>query len=674
MANRRDFLQNTALGLGYALVARHAAAVTASTSDTDSVVRPLGDRFPYFQSAPVPYLNVRMQDTFWAPRQKTVHNVSVDWITGRHDKAGGLSEYRKHPDLYVAQINSGEMEHIKFIESMATVAGISPDPGITGLIDAWAKPLIEGQGSDGYLGEHFPPGLNHPPHRWAAVWWSHEDYTIGNYLEAAIAYREVSGNDAMYRSAVRAADNMVTTLLDSHRAYTSGHPEIEQALMRLYAVTGDTRYVRLCGWLLGQRGHHEGRESYGRMRQDDIPITEQRLIEGHAVMAGFLFNGVTHYLGATGDAAYREAVLSVWDDFVNRRMYLHGGGGNTSARNEGYRKNPYCILPDDAYCESCSVFANFQWAHGLFRLTGDARYVDTAERMLYNAFYASLSLKGDSSFYQNVVQTNEPRPRSPELATSCCPPNIVKLFAKVAGFFYSTDADGIYVKHYGASGADIPWGGGVKLTQQTNYPWDGNIAVLVEPKLSQSFTLRLRLPAWAKSHTLTVNGQIVDATPLKGWLAVHRRWKAGDGIELNLPMDVERVTMPPQFKEYENRAALQRGPIVYCLEEQDIEADAGQSNAVAFVGLATAYIPEDAQFKAQHRPDFLGGVTVLRGELRQLSFENDRAKPVPATFIPYGVWGNRTPGPMRIWLGARKAPLVEMLLPEQELGESCVDS
>ncbi|MBI4166797.1 MAG: glycoside hydrolase family 127 protein [Acidobacteria bacterium] len=620
------------------------------------------------------YLHVKMQDTFWVPRQKTVHDVSVEWVTSRHDKAGGLEMFKKDPEHYVAGTRRGEMEHIKFIEAMANVIGVRPDPAIAGLIDAWAKPLIDGQGADGYLGEHFPSGLNHPPHRWQAVWWSHEDYTIGHYLEAAIAYREVTGREEMYRSAVRAVDNMAAALLYSNHAYTSGHPEIEQALMRLYGLTGNTKYLRLSGLLLGQRGHHEGRPSYGRMRQDDIPVKDQRTIEGHAVMAGYLFNGVTHYVGATGDAAYREAALSVWDDFVNRKMYLHGAGGNKSAKNEGYRKDPYCILPEDTYGESCSVFANFQWAHSLFRLTGEARYIDTAERMLYNAFYASLSLKGDSSFYCNVAQTDVPTPRSPQQATGCCPPNIVKLFNKVGGFFYSTDQDGVYVKHYGASEATIPWGGGVKLTQRTGYPWDGTITVLVESNNPQSFTLRLRVPAWAKSHALSVNGQAIDTTPQKGWLAVHRHWKAGDQVELSLPMEIERVTMPPQFKEYENRAALQRGPIVYCLEQQDLEVDSTQTNNAisAFTGLAALYIPEGAKFKAEHRPDFLGGVTVLRGEVRQLNREDDGEKAVSATFVPYGVWDNRTPGEMRIWLGARKVPLVELLLPEQALGESCV--
>jgi DUF1680 family protein len=691
MTNRRKFLSGAATGLGGALLARSrifaadssARGVSASLRAQDATIE-AGKRFPYFQSEPLSYLNVRMQDGFWAPRQKTTHDVSLQWITSHHDPAGGLEEFKKHPQTYVTETQPSETEHVKFIEAMSTVLGVQRDPSIAGLIDAWAKPLIEGQAADGYLGEHFPPGIFQPAHRWEAVSWSLEDYNIGNYLEAAIAYREVTGSEAMYRSAVRAADNMAAALLDGHLAYAPATPEIEQALMRLYGMTGNTTYLRLCGWLLDQRGHHEGRPNYGRNYQDHIPVRDQRTIEGHAVRAAFLFNGVTHYVGATGDAAYREAVLSVWDDLMNRKMYLHGAGGNKSARNEGYRKNPYCILPDDTYGESCSVFANFQWAHSLFRLTSDARYIDAAERMLYNAFYASLSLKGDSSFYCNVAQYDVPLPpdewvhfrptlpRSSELATSCCPPNIVKLFNKVGGFFYSTDQNGIYVNHYGACEANIPWGGGVKLTQRTGYPWDGTITILVEPKNREFFTLRLRVPAWAKSHRLSVNGKAIDITPQKGLLVIHRHWKAGDQVELSLPMEIERVTMPPQFSGYENRVALQRGPIVYCLEEQDL----GNAVTHATLGLSlpvlpALYVPVEAKFTAEHQPDLLGGITVLRGEVRQINSDNSE-KSVLAMFVPYGVWGNRAPSTMRIWLGAGKAPLIELLAPELQETESCV--
>jgi len=296
--------------------------------------------------------------------------------------------------------------------------------------------------------------------------------------------------------------------------------------------------------------------------------------------------------------------------------------------------------------------------------------------MLYNAFYASLALKGDASFYCNVTQVDVPTPRDPKLARSCCPPNIVKLFNKVGGFFYSTDAENIYINHYGASEADIPWGKGlIKLTQQTEYPWDGAVTILVQPNIPATFALRLRLPEWVHTYTLSVNGKPWAGSGERGWLVVRRHWTRDDQITLNLPMDVRRVTMPPEFKEYENRVALARGPIIYCLEEQDLEVDPEYQNNTAagyFSNLATTYIPEDAKFNTEHRPEFLGGVTVLHGEVRRLMWQDNRERTLRATFIPYGVWNNRKPGAMRIWLCACKEPLIEMLYPEQKLGESCI--
>lgn len=615
-------------------------------------------RFPHFKSTPVSYFNVTMQDTFWAPRQRVVHDVTVPWATRHFDEAGGLEAFKAHPQEYSTKIRSGDLEAIKFIEAMASVVGLQRDASIEGLTQAWGQKMIDAQAPDGYWTFGWPLA-DEPAKRWQAVRWSHEDYALGHYLESALAYRDATGNGAMYESAVRGVDSMASTFLGSQRAYASGHEEIEQALMRLYGTTGNTKYLQLCGWLIGQRGHHEGRRSYGKYSQDDVPINEQRTIEGHAVRAAFLFNGVTEYVGATGDAALSEAVLAIWDDFVNHKMYLHGAGGNQSAKNEGYSSKPDVIPPDDCYGESCSVFGNFQWAHNLFRLTGNARYLDTAERMLYNAFYASLSLQGDRYFYHNVVQKDEPVLRFAWHSVPCCPPNIVKLFAKVGGFFYSTDKDGIFVKHYGASEANIPFGGGVKLIQHTDYPWNGDIRVQVEPKEPTDFTLRLRAPAWAKSPTLAVNGKAFKVSAQKGWLVVRRHWKSGDQIELQFPMDVERITMPAQFKEYADLAAIQRGPIVYCLEEQDVAAH-----------ISAVCIPEGTRFTAEHRPDFLGGVTVLHADLPRAYFsKDDDRSSLPAMFVPYGVWNNRTPGLMFMWLQGKRISETDFVAPADPPGE-----
>jgi DUF1680 family protein len=627
------------------LAARSDELVAANATRRGSMEG--ANRFPYFTSVPVPYVNVRMQDEFWAPRQRVVREVTVPWATRHFDTSGGLDAFRAHPQDYRPSLTSGDLEAIKFIEAMAAVIGQGRDPAMEGLAEAWGKEMRTAQGADGYWWWGWPTSRE-PAQRWKPVWWSHEDYSIGHYLESGLAFKEATGRGAIYDSSLKAVNNMAETFLSQpRRAYAPGHSEIEQALMRLYGETGDSRYLRLAGWLIGRRGHYEGepadRRSFHNYSQDHAPVEQQRTIEGHAVRAGFLFNGVTEYVGATGDKAYREAVLAVWQNFVEHKMYLHGGGGRQSTQNEGYSSEPDALPPNDCYGESCSVFANFQWAHNLFRLTGEAQYIDTAERMLYNAFYASLSLSGDRYFYGNVMEKDEPTLRFEWHVVPCCPPNIVKLFTKVGGFFYSTDRDGIFIKHYGASEARIPFGSGVTLTQRSRYPWDGDIEVRVDPAHPTPFTLRLRAPAWAFADggtpVLSINGKPASLDVDRGWLSVRRTWQAGDRVNLSLPMPVRRVTMPARFKGYEGRVAFERGPIVYCLEGVDVPA-----------AVQAVYAPADHVFTAEHRPDLLGGVTVLKGMLARMNFQGQAVSSVPAQLVPYGVWNNRGPSLMRVWL------------------------
>jgi DUF1680 family protein len=653
MTDRREFISNTVIGIGGAFLAPSSVLSNNSTPhQLDGVERDAvtAARFPHFRSVPVSYLNVTLQDDFWAPRQQVVHDVTVAWATRHFDDGGGVDAWRDHPDEYATKVEKGDLEAIKFVESMSSVVGVRRDPAIEAVAHAWAKEMIAAQGTDDYWSFGWPLGAD-KANRWDPVWWSHEDYALGNYLESAIALRESTGDKAMYISAVRAVDNMASTFLGSNIAYAPGHEGIEQALMRLYGETGQQKYLALCGWLVGQRGHHERRHSYGKYSQDHLPVEQQRTIEGHAVRAAFLFNGVTEYVGATGHGGYREAVLALWNDLVNHKMYLHGAAGISSARNEGYSSKPDYIPPDDCYGESCSVFGNFQWAHNLFRLTGDASYLDVAERMLYNAFYASLSLAGDRYCYKNVAQQDTPTARFAWNPVPCCPPNIVKLFAKVGGFFYSVDSGGIFVKHYGQSEARIPFARGVTLIQRTDFPWDGRIVIRVSVVEPTYFALHLRIPAWAKDHSVSVNGKSVSGSPDVGWLSIQRTWRSADTVELDLPMRIERVTMPARFKDYRNLAALQRGPLVYCLEEQDMAPQMRNS--------FDAYLPEQFAFTAEHRKDLLGGVTVLTGNLRLSSFLDQTERSMPATFIPYGVWNNRTPGAMRIWVPSKKMSLAE---------------
>ena len=608
-------------------------SVTSVHADGKEPVVPEGKRFPFYQNKPLSYLSVTMEDDFWAPRQESVKNVTLDWATEHYDKAGGLKKFRNDPNSYKA---AGIMNtlSIMFLEALGFAAGLERDPAVEGLINAWGKQMMKDQAEDGYV----PRGRDRNK-RWVNRWATHETFRIGHYLESAITIMESTGDRTLYESALRAVERMAQDVMDAQRVYAPGHQEIEQALTRLYGITGQKRYLDLARYVIEQRGHHKDRPSYKKYSQDHLPVKDQRTIEGHAVRAAYLFNGVTEYIGATGDEAYREAIFAIWKDFVEHNMYLHGAGGVKSAGNEGYHEKTYFIPPDDCYGESCSVYGNFRWAHNLFRLTGDASYIDVAERMVYNAFYASLSLRGDLFFYENTIQADDALSRNDWHSCPCCPPNIAKLFCSIGGYFYSTDDRGIYVKHYGASRANIPFSQGIELVQRTDYPWSGSISIHVNPKSGKEhFALRLRLPEWAVSYNVQLNGQTINPKTAKGWLIVDRQWKQGDTIDLDLKMTVKRVYMPEEFEEYNGLVAFQRGPIVYCLESKDIN-----------VPIYSVYAPETAKLTAEHRKGFLGGVTVLKGDLRQSS-----GQAIPAVFIPYGVWCNRGASRMRMWLPEQK--------------------
>ena len=361
MVSRREFLQSTTFGMGIGCVLQAQSTFAFNTRGAALSTETLAAaeaRFPYFKSIPVSYLHVKMHDRFWAPRQKAAHQVSVPWATRHWDRAGGLEALRKDPTHYTTLIHAGDIEAIKFIETMASVVGLNRDSAIERLIDSWGQRVIDSQAADGYPTFCYPMATE-PAKRWQPTWLSHEAYSLGHYIEAAIAYREATGSELMYQSALRAADHMVTTFLDNERPYAPGHAEVEHALMRLYGVTGDTQYLQLCGWFIAQRGNHKGRASLGKYAQDHLPVKQQRTIEGHAVRAAYLFNGVTEYVGATGDTEYQEAVLALWDDLVDNKLYVHGATGSLRAKNEGYSTRANYLPLDDTYGESCSVFANF---------------------------------------------------------------------------------------------------------------------------------------------------------------------------------------------------------------------------------------------------------------------------------------------------------------------------
>ena len=464
-------------------------------------------------------------------------------------------------------------------------------------------------------------------------------YCAGHMIEAGVAYYNVTGKRKLLDVCIRMADHMMTIFGPGKRNWVPGHEEIELALVKLYQVTGEKKYLDFSEWLLEQRGHGYGSYSVhvdpeGARKwnpiyyQDDAPVRDMCEIAGHAVRAMYLYCGMADVAAYTGDQGYIDALNRLWDDVVVRNMYITGGIGQ-SAHNEGFTTD-YSLPNLTAYCETCASVGMVLWNWRMNQFTGDSKYADVMERSMYNGALAGISLEGDLFFYVNPLESVGKHHRKPWYGCACCPSQICRFLPSIGNYIYGLSQDAVWVNLYMGNTAEVKVNGkNVTLTQETNYPWEGAVALTVGTKSPVKTQMRMRIPEWCKSYTLAVNGTAVNAPVEKGYAVIERKWKDGDKIELVLDMPVEVVAADPRVKENEGRRALQRGPLVYCLEEADNKVDYDQLR-----------ISEDASFSTEFKPDFLRGVVTITAQTGSQTLN----------YIPYYSWDNREPGRMQVWV------------------------
>lgn len=390
----------------------------------------------------------------------------------------------------------------------------------------------------------------------------------------------------------------------------------------------------------------------GRM-QDHKPILEQTEAVGHAVRAGYMYSAMADVDRFSDAPVYTETLRKLWEDVVFRKMYITGGIGTAQYGDEGFG-DPY-LLPNKTYCESCASIAHVFWQHRMNLLMGEAKYADVMELVLYNSALSGMSLKGDSYFYQNPLESRDGAERSEWIGLACCPTNLARFTPQVGGYVYTLADKQLFVNLFAAGEATVEMekGKAVKITQKTNYPWDGKINLTVVLEEPSEFDLCLRIPGWALGKPvpgdlyrfadeqatpvgLKINGETVDAKPAAdGYVHLKRSWKPGDRVEIDLPMPVRRVLAHKNVEENRGKVALMRGPVVYCLEGTDIKD----------IDLFTLSLPRAADLTSEHRPDLLEGVTVIRGQ----GFDAER-KPIQLMAIPYHAWANRGKSPMTVWV------------------------
>jgi DUF1680 family protein len=592
----------------------------------------------------VPFPDARITDRFWSRRLDTNRTVTVEAnlhqcaVTGRIKNlavAGKLEPGRFQGERY------NDSDVFKVLEGIAYTLASRRDPDLEKRADALIAVIAAAQQPDGYLNSYYT--LVKPRERWTNIQHGHELYSAGHLIEAAVAYHQATGKRRLLDVAIKLADHIDSVFGPGKRQETCGHEEIELALVKLYRVTGERRYLDLARFFLDVRGRADRRRLFGEYAQDHKPIREQTEVVGHAVRAMYLYAGMADVAALTGDPGLRTALERIWHDVVDRKMYVTGGIG-PSAHNEGFTV-PYDLPNDTAYAETCAAIGMALWNHRMFLMSGDGKYADVLEREVYNGLLAGVSLSGDRFFYVNPLGSTGRHHRVAWFGTSCCPTNIVRYIPAMGERVYAHRGNSLWTVLYMGNTATVPLAGGkVKLVQQTDYPWQEDITITVHPEKAFAFDLHLRIPSWCKrAPSLSLNGtEFKEVVSDRGYVSISRTWQDGDVIQLRLLMPVERVYADPRVKADAGRVALQRGPVVYCLE--------GVDNHDRVRNLV---LPRTARLTAAFDKDLLGGVVAVRGEALAVTRNEEEklvTRPMPFRAVPYALWDNRQPGPMVVWL------------------------
>jgi DUF1680 family protein len=645
-----------------------------SFAQTETVTTPT-------QLTPVPIQQVTVEDAFWSPKLKLWRDVTLSdsWAKFESDRGGALNNFDRVADGKTGG-HAGPPWYdglvYEMIRASADFLAAKPDPALENRLDGYIARIAAAQDKDpgGYINTWTE--LQEPNHRWGLNGgndgYQHEMYNLGALCDAAVHYYQATGKINLLKIAVKAANYTCDSIGPAPKyELIPNHAMAEESFANLYlffqkhpelkpqmpVAVDEQRYLTEAEYWIEMRGHpRKDQPSYGAYNQDQAPVFQQTAIEGHAVRATLMCAGLTQLAAINGREDYREAALRLWQDLANKKMYITGGAG-ASANGEAFGGDYF--LPNDGYLETCAAVSSGFFARNLNLLTGEAHYDDVLERELYNGALTGVSLAGNSYTYVNPLQADNGNSRWSWNGCPCCPPMFLKLMSAMPGYIYAQDDTGIYVNLFVSSQAAIQLPKQkIVLKQTTDYPWQGNVKITVEPARSGTFDLHLRVPGWCEGATspddlyqpdarpttgafhLKVNGETIENPEIvDGYAHVQRRWKSGDVVQLTMDMPVQHVKANSQVKADHGRVALMRGPIVYCFEGADNGSD-----------VRNLVVPEQTEFKPEYRSDLLGGVMVLTGNATAL-YQGDAA-PLPArvTAIPYYANANRGTCPMQVWM------------------------
>jgi uncharacterized protein len=636
---------------------------------------------------PIQLTDISFSTGFWADRQAVNRNKTIPSIYKQLKATGRLDAWLQEPGRQAPKQHKvvhmfWDSDTGKWLEAVAYSLHTHPDPALEAQADEVISRMEKAQHPDGYLNTYFT--VVDPENQWRNLRDWHEMYNAGHLLEGAVAYYQATGKSTVLDVLKRFID-----LIDQRygpnegqeRGY-DGHPEVELALVKLYRETGNERYLNLSKYFIDERGQEPHFfDIEARKRGDDPelfwaksyhycqahqPLREQNEAVGHAVRACYLYAGVADIALETNDESLLTLSRKLWNDLTQHQMYITGGLGPAQS-NEGFTF-AYDLPNETAYAETCASIALALWAHRMFHLDPDSRYIDVMERALYNTVLSGVSHEGDHFFYANPlsayphvnphdpwvgITSGEHYKREEWFYCPCCPPNVARIVASIGTYFYSSIDQTIYIHLYSNNQSRFVLNGStIQLEQKTNYPWDENIQISVSLEQTTVFELALRIPNWCRAFTLSVNGEAISASLVKGYVHIQRQWANGDNIQLFLSMPVERMSPHPEIRQDAGCIALQRGPIVYCLEEVD---NVGR--------LANVTIPRGSSLSVEFDASLFDGVTIIKGDAVRIEPENwsgdlyqpqaaiaIKESPFKFTAIPYCFWANRQIGEMRVWI------------------------
>ncbi|MDX8337755.1 glycoside hydrolase family 127 protein [Draconibacterium sp. IB214405] len=613
----------------------------------------------------VSFSDVQVNDIFWLPKIETNRKATIPASFQKCEETGRLENFLiaggKMEGTVRGDMPFDDTDVYKIIEGAAYSMTTIPDPKLDAYVDSLIEIISIGQEEDGYLTTwktidptHSPAEWCPPGERWEGLAWSHELYNAGHMYEAAAAHYHATGKTNFLDIATKNADLLVSVFGADKNPQVPGHQIIETGLIKLYQITDKKEYLDLAKHFLDFRGDSTKRELYGAYNQDHVPVVEQDEAVGHAVRAAYMYAGMTDIAALYKDAAYENAVDKLWDNVVNKKIYITGGIGS---KHDGEAFGENYELPNlTAYNETCAAIANVYWNYRMFLLHGDSKYIDVLERSLYNGVISGVALDGTNFFYPNPLScdmhyhfnSGGSLTREPWFDCSCCPSNMCRFMPSVPGYIYAQKDNDIYVNLFVQSSTSVKMAGSeVKINQETKYPWDGKVKISVSLETASQFAVRVRIPGWAQNQPLPgdlyryenvaaqkpeilVNGESVSYETEQGYAVLDREWNSGDDVELSLPMPVRTVKASELVEADKGKVAIERGPIVYCVEEKDNPE------------IESIKVSEATQFESNYDADLLAGVEVITA--------SGKTKAETFTAIPYYVWNNRGANKMDVWL------------------------